>query len=202
MLRILSQDNLDHRGGFLKPLNKTYILQNKYLLSEQIIPLWTIPTPDPHLGPGIVRGQVTITRCSIPSGPEVSSQDICWHSDTLHFLLLPHAALCVCLCVWEYSDETRATGMDVVSCCWVKWKECCKLINKSAFIQFLMLGRPGNNWINGNFYCSVWKRTIAGNYQAQLQGQNRVIHVIKIQRQEQPQIQSLYEKFCLSSIFI
>ena len=80
MLRILSQDNLDHRGGFLKPLNKTHILQNKYLLSEQIIPLWTIPTPDPHLGPGIVRGQVTIvsiTRCSIPSGPEVSSQDIC-----------------------------------------------------------------------------------------------------------------------------
>ena len=31
MLRILSQDNLDHRGGFLKPLNKTHILQNKYL---------------------------------------------------------------------------------------------------------------------------------------------------------------------------
>ena len=109
MLRILSQDNLDHRGGFLKPLNKTHILQNKYLQSEQIIPLWTIPTPDPHLGPGIVRGQVSITRCSIPSGPEVSSQDICWHSDTLHFLLLPHAALSVSLCLgifwWDTSNR-------------------------------------------------------------------------------------------------
>ena len=132
MLRILSQDNLDHRGGFLKPLNKTHILQNKYLLSEQIIPLYTIPTPDPHLGPGIVRGQVTITRCSIPSGPEVSSQDICWHSDTLHFLLLPHAALCVS--VWEYSDETRAPGiMWRAAAGWSERSVANSLINQHLF---------------------------------------------------------------------
>ena len=95
-----------------------------------------------------------------------------WHSP-----LSVIASRCtLCVSVWEYSDETRAPGMDVASGCWVKWKECCKLINKSAFIQFLKLDRPGNNRINGKSYFSVsWLRTKAGNYQAQVQGHNRVI---------------------------
>ena len=84
-----------------------------------------------------------------------------WHSPPSAV----QATFCYCLTLLLQSlsgnilMKTRAPGMNVASCCWVKWKECCKFINKSAFIQFLMLDRTGNNRFNGNCYCSVWAAT-------------------------------------------